>query len=82
MVTIKDIAQAVGVSATTVSNVINGKSGRVSADTIEKINQTIDESGYVPNMSARSLVSSSSKVIGFINHVVTDKNSNFMEDPF
>lgn len=82
MVTIKDIAQAVGVSATTVSNVINGKSGRVSADTIEKINQAIDELGYVPNMSARSLVSSSSKVIGFINHVVTDKDSNFMEDPF
>lgn len=79
MVTIKDIAQAVGVSATTVSNVINGKSGRVSADTIEKINQAIDELGYVPNMSARSLVSSSSKVIGFINHVVTDKDSNFME---
>lgn len=82
MVTIKDIAQHVGVSATTVSNVINGKSGRVSAETIEKINRAIDELGYVPNMSARSLVSNSSKVIGFINHVVTDKNSNFMEDPF
>lgn len=82
MVTIKDIAQFVGVSATTVSNVINGKAGRVSAETIEKINCAIEELGYVPNMSARSLVSSSSKVIGFINHVVTDKDSNFMEDPF
>lgn len=82
MVTIKDIAQFVGVSATTVSNVINGKDGRVSAETIEKINSAIEELGYVPNMSARSLVSNSSKVIGFINHVVTDKDSNFMEDPF
>lgn len=82
MVTIKDIAAVAGVSATTVSNVINGKQGRVSEQTIQKINKAIDELGYVPNMSARSLVSNSSKVIGFINHVVTDKGSNFMEDPF
>lgn len=82
MVTIKDIAQVVGVSPTTVSNVINGKSGRVSADTVARINTAIEELGYVPNMSARSLVSRSSKVIGFVNHIVTDKGSNFMEDPF
>ncbi len=82
MVTIKDIAQATGVSFTTVSNVINGKHHRVSAETIARINDAIKELGYVPNMSARSLVSSSSKVIGFINHVVTKDDSNFMEDPF
>ena len=56
MVTIKDIASATGVSATTVSNVINGKTGRVSAETVAKINKAIDDLGYVPNMSARSLV--------------------------
>lgn len=82
MVTIKDIASATGVSATTVSNVINGKTGRVSAETVAKINKAIDDLGYVPNMSARSLVSRSSKVIGFVNHIVTNKDSNFMEDPF
>jgi LacI family transcriptional regulator len=82
MVTIRDIAQATGVSATTVSNVIHGRSHRVSADTIQSINDTIKRLGYVPNMSARSLVSNSSKVIGFINHVVTRQNANFMEDPF
>ena len=64
MVTIRDIAQATGVSATTVSNVIHGKNNRVSAETIQSINNAIEQLGYVPNMSARSLVSSSSKVIG------------------
>lgn len=82
MATIKDIAQIVGVSCTTVSNVINGKAGRVSAETISRINDTIKELGYVPNMSARSLVSNNSKVIGIINHLVTYKDGNFMEDPF
>lgn len=82
MVTIRDIAQATGVSATTVSNVIHGKAGRVSAETIQNINNAIKQLGYVPNMSARSLVSSSSKVIGFVNHVITKENANFMDDPF
>ena len=82
MVTIRDIAQATGVSATTVSNVIHGRAGRVSAETIQNINNAIKQLGYVPNMSARSLVSSSSKVIGFVNHVITNENINFMDDPF
>lgn len=82
MATLKDIAKAVGVSCTTVSNVIHGKPGRVSAETIVKINKAIEDLGYVPNMSARSLVSNSSKVIGVINHLVTNNNRNFMEDPF
>lgn len=82
MVTIRDIAQVTGVSATTVSNVIHGKAGRVSAETIQNINNAIKQLGYVPNMSARSLVSSSSKVIGFVNHVITRENANFMDDPF
>lgn len=82
MTTIKDIAQAVGVSCTTVSNVIHGKAGRVSAETIARINETIEKLGYVPNMSARSLVSSSSKVIGMISHLAQNKNESIVEDPF
>lgn len=82
MATIKDIAEVTGVSVTTVSNVIHGRNNRVSAETVERINQAIKDLGYIPNMSARSLVSNSSKVIGFINHAVIRKDSNFMEDPF
>jgi len=82
MSTIKDIANTVGVSCTTVSNVIHGRAGRVSAETISRINDTIDELGYVPNMSARSLVSSSSKVIGMISHLTANKIETIIEDPF
>ncbi len=80
--TLKDIANYTGVSCTTVSNVIHGRSGRVSAETIAKIEAAIKELNYVPNMSARTLVSSSSKVIAFINHADSQPNSNFMDDPF
>ena len=82
MSTIKDIANVVGVSCTTVSNVINGRSGRVSAETIARINDAIDTLGYVPNMSARSLVSSSSKVIGMISHLANNKKESIVGDPF
>lgn len=82
MVTIKDIAKYTGVSCTTISNVIHGRSNRVSQETIEKVNSAIRVLGYTPNMSARTLVSKSSKVIAFINHVITRDNTNMMEDPF
>lgn len=82
MATIKDIAREAGVSATTVSNVIHGKASRVSQQTIAQINEIIKRSGYTPNMSARALVSNSSKVIGMINHLVPRTSGSFVEDPF
>ena len=55
MITLKEIAQEAGVSTTTVSNVLNGNSSRVSADTAERIQTIMKRSGYVPNQAARSL---------------------------
>ena len=42
MATIKDIAAYTGVSPTTVSNVIHGRSGRVSEETVHKIQDAIE----------------------------------------
>lgn len=63
MVTLKDIADRAGVSSMTVSRVINGKTKSVSAETAERIRQIADEMGYVPNSSARSLASHSSRLV-------------------
>lgn len=69
MATVKDIAKRVGVSATTVSIVLNGKAEErnITKATQEKIYQAIKELGYQPNLSARRLRSGedSPAVIGF-----------------
>lgn len=80
-ITLKDIADKAGVSMMTVSNVINGKSSRVSAQTAEKINAIIKEYGYVPNMSARSLTRKNSNIIGVIISVDT-REENYLENPY
>lgn len=61
--TIHDVARLAGVSFKTVSNVINDHP-HVSDVTRAKVRAAIDELGYQPNLSARSLRSGRSGVIG------------------
>ena len=81
--TLKDIAEKAGVSMMTVSNVINGKTSRVSARTAARVNAIIEESGYVPNLSARSLTNKKTNIIGIIItwHEQSDE-LNFLENPY
>jgi len=80
--TIKDIAVAANVSTMTVSNVINGRSAKVSVETSERINAAIKALGYTPNMSARALVSSTSKMVGVIIPFTEDRNQLLLDNPF
>ncbi|MDR0464078.1 MAG: LacI family transcriptional regulator [Treponema sp.] len=82
MPTIKDIAREAGVSVTTVSNVIHGRSSRVAHDTVDRINAIIRENNYTPNLSARALVNKSSRIIGVINHLIRSQSISFFQDPF
>ncbi|OZM76097.1 LacI family DNA-binding transcriptional regulator [Pseudonocardia sp. MH-G8] len=50
-----EVAQRAGVSTMTVSNVLNGRSQRVSESTRRRVLATIDELGYRVNMTARNL---------------------------
>lgn len=63
--TIKDIAKACGVSVSTVSRVLNDRPD-VSAEVRKKVRRMVEESGYIPNNSARDLVRSQPDAIGVI----------------
>ncbi|MDE6882282.1 MAG: LacI family transcriptional regulator [Lachnospiraceae bacterium] len=65
MVTIKDIAQKTGVTATTVSRVINNR-GYISDATREKVWKAIEEMHYRPNEVARQLARQHTDTIGII----------------
>lgn len=47
MITIKEIAEQLGVSPTTVSNVINGKTGKMSAETRQRVKEALVRNHYV-----------------------------------
>jgi LacI family transcriptional regulator len=64
-ITIKDIALAAGVSAQTVSRVVN-QSPNVSPETRLLVESLIKEMDYQPNVLARSLVKQSSMTIGVL----------------
>ncbi|HYQ66353.1 LacI family DNA-binding transcriptional regulator [Actinophytocola sp.] len=65
-VTLRDIASAAGVSMMTVSNVVNGNHARVSPATVAKVRRIVDELGYVPSASARSLAARASHLVGLL----------------
>ena len=70
-VSIKDVAKKAGVSISTVSKALNDKSS-VSSSTIERIKQTAEEMGYVPNSRARVFATKETKQIVFIADIPKD----------
>jgi len=60
---LKDVAARAGVSARTVSNVVNG-SARVAPETRRRVQEAIEELGYRPNLAARSLRAGRTGIIG------------------
>jgi DNA-binding LacI/PurR family transcriptional regulator len=80
--TIKDIALAAKVSPMTVSNVINGRAAKASAETVERINTAIAQLGYTPNLSARALVSNASRLVGVLIPFTENQNALLLDNPF
>lgn len=75
MFTIKEIAERAGVSRTTVSRVLNA-SGYVSEDVRRRVQQVIEETGYVPSAHAKSLRTKRTKVVGAILPKISTETSS------
>jgi LacI family transcriptional regulator len=64
-ITIKDVAQAAGVSTQTVSRVMN-KFSYVSEETRQRVEAVVDQLGYNPSALARSLIQQRSYTLGVV----------------
>ena len=72
MVTIADIARVCGVSKMTVSNVLNGRDGRVSAATRTRVLEGAAELYYQPSAAARSLSVARSEIISLVYYAAAE----------
>ncbi len=76
MVTVADIAKAAGVSPSTVSRVVSRKTP-VSEKTRLRVEKAIKETGYRPNLLARSLRLKSGNLIGLVVPGLQGRGSSF-----
>lgn len=75
--TIDDVAEALGVSKTTVSRAISGK-GRIGVETKERVLEYIKEHNYKPNVIAKGLAQSKTYNIG----ILMPEDYNLIDLPF
>lgn len=72
----RDVARSAGVSISTVSNAVNHPE-RVSRDSLRRVQNAIEELGFVRNEAARQLRRGHSSTLGFV--MLDGKNPFFMD---
>uniref|UniRef100_A0AAU2W1Q3 LacI family DNA-binding transcriptional regulator n=1 Tax=Streptomyces sp. NBC_00008 TaxID=2903610 RepID=A0AAU2W1Q3_9ACTN len=65
-VTMRDVAEAAGVSVSTVSHVVNETGARIGKDAKQRVRQAIEALGYRPNAMAKNLVKGGSRFLGLV----------------
>lgn len=81
-VRIVDIAEELGLSTATVSNVIHGKTKKISDGTVKRVQALIEERGYIPSMAGILLAQNSSGIIGVVINAHPKYEGNVLEDAF
>ena len=79
---IVDVADALGLSTATVSNVIHGKTEKISDETVKRVQQELERSGYIPNMAGILLARNNSRIIGVVVNDHEKYEGRVLEDGF
>ena len=66
MSTIQDVARQAGVSTSTVSNVLNGRTDRMGSQTLERVKKAILALNYRPNRAAQQLKTGNNPMLGLL----------------
>ena len=74
----RHVAARAGVSAQTVSNVVNGRVHLMTEETRERVASVMTDLGYHPNSAARGLRSARTHTLAFL---VLDQDARFLADP-
>lgn len=81
-VRISDIAEELGVSTATVSNVIHGKTKKISDETVKRVQQLLEKRQYIPSMAGILLAQNDSKIIGVVINDHKKYCGHTLEDNF
>lgn len=81
-VRISDIAEELGLSTATVSNVLHGKTKKISDETVRRVQALLEKRQYVPSMAGILLAQNSSRIIGIIVNDHEKYESHTLDDVF
>ncbi|KFB98041.1 ribose operon repressor [Trabulsiella guamensis ATCC 49490] len=66
MANIRDVANHAGVSVSSVSNVLNGRTNQMRPETLARIRQSMRDLNYLPNRVAQQLKTGQARMIGLL----------------
>lgn len=81
-VRIVDIAEELGLSTATVSNVIHGKTKKISAETVKRVQELLERKQYIPSMAGILLAQNNSRIIGVVVNNHEKYGGRVLEDGF
>ena len=81
-VRIVDIAEELGVSTATVSNVIHGKTKKISDRTVRRVQELLEERQYIPSMAGILLSQNNSRIVGVVVNDHMKYEGKVLEDAF
>ena len=81
-VRISDIAEELGLSTATVSNVIHGKTKKISDETVQRVQAMLEEKQYIPSMAGILLAQNNSRIIGFFVNDHPKYEGHTLDDAF